>query len=391
MREDHIKVPLGLPGVRLVRQETAPGGRLRIVVARATDREACPRGGRPATKRHDARERAKADVPLGGQEVTLVVVRRRFRRFACRRTFSEPEPICGPRRRPTRRLRARLGAECRHQTVGRVAAVYGASPTTVRRALAEVVAAQQEGEAGPVRALGIDEFPLRKGQRYATGLHDLDGRRVLDVIRGRKEEEVQRAPGRLARPEAIEVVSVDMAGTFRAAVREALPQALIVADESHGIKRVTEALRQVWQRLVRGKGPEDRLRSEGKLVLRARERLGAAQQARLDLLLRRYPPLRHADLLKEDFRRWYRQASPKDARLEPRAWRRTLFEVENLPEFRALSGMFEPRQEEILNYFTARVAQGYVEGKNDCAKALERRAFGYRNVDNLRLHLRLAG
>jgi transposase len=31
-----------------------------------------------------------------------------------------------------------------------------------------------------------------------------------------------------------------------------------------------------------------------------------------------------------------------------------------------------------------------VEGKNNLAKVFERRAFGYRNVDNLRHHLCLA-
>jgi transposase len=77
--------------------------------------------------------------------------------------------------------------------------------------------------------------------------------------------------------------------------------------------------------------------------------------------------------------------------LEVRAWRRTLFAVANLPEFRALRGMFELGQEEILTYVTARVTPGDVAGKNNSAKALERRAFGYRTVDTLRLHLRLAG
>lgn len=390
MHDDHIKVPLGLAAVRMVRQEIGPGGDLRIVVVRTTERERCPRCGRVATKRHDARERVKADVPLGGRTVTLVLVRRRFRCGGCRRAFSEPEPLCGERRRLTCRLRERLGQECRHQTVERVAAVYAVSPTTVRRALAEQVAAQQTEDTEPIRVLGIDEFSLRKGHRYATGLHDLSRRRVVDAIKGRTKAQVQEALERLTHPEEIAVVSMDMAGNFRAAVQEALPHAAIVADKFHVVKRVTEALREVWQRLLRGKDPEDRLRTDGKLVLRARERLSAEQEGRLRPLLGRYPLLRRAFLLKEDFRRWYRQASAKDARLELRAWQRTLVEVEDLPEFRALAGMFALWQEEILNYFTHRVTQGYVEGKNNLAKALERRAFGYRNVDNLRAHLCLA-
>jgi transposase len=391
MPHDHIRVPLDLPGVRLVRQEVGRGGEITLVVMRATERERCPWCGRATTKRHDARARAKVDEPLGGRTVSVIVVRRRFRCVPCQRVFTEPDAVCGTRRRLTRRLRERLGQECRHQTVQRLAQVHALSPTTVRRCRAEVVAAQPARTAEPVTVLGMDEFSLRKGQRYVTGLHDLNHRRVIDVIKGRTQDKVQEALERLAHPDAITVVSMDMAGNFRAAVQAVLPQATIVADKFHVVKRVTEALRQVWQRLGHGKGRDDPLRTDGRLVLRAREHLSAEQRAQLEPLLWRYPSLRRAYLLKEDFRRWYRTATTATARLELRAWRRTVGELPDLPEFRALAGMFASWQEEILNYFTYRVTQGFVEGTNNRAKVLERRAYGYRNVQNLRLQLLLDG
>jgi transposase len=117
--------------------------------------------------------------------VTLVVIRRRFRCFTCGRPFSEPEPICGEKRRLTCRLRERLGRECRDRPVEHLAREYGVSPTTVRRARREVVAQTNEPSGAAPDVLGIDEFSVRKGQRYTTGLHDLRGRRVLEVIPGR--------------------------------------------------------------------------------------------------------------------------------------------------------------------------------------------------------------
>ncbi len=116
MHNDHIKVRLGLPAVTLVRQEEGRGGELRVVVRRTTARENCPRCGHATSKRHDARERVKLDEPLGERPVLVVVVRRRFRCLRCARTFTEPDLVAGERRRLTRRLRARLGRECRHQT-----------------------------------------------------------------------------------------------------------------------------------------------------------------------------------------------------------------------------------------------------------------------------------
>ena len=165
MPNDHIKIPLDLPGVRLVRQEVGPAGEVRIVVMRTTERERCPGCGRLTTKRHDARERTKADEPLGERTIRVVIVRRRFRCVPCQRVFTEPDAVCGTRRRLTRRLRERLGRECRHQTVQRLAQVHALSPTTVRRCRADVVATQQAQATEPVSVLGIDEFSVRKGQR----------------------------------------------------------------------------------------------------------------------------------------------------------------------------------------------------------------------------------
>lgn len=197
MPENQIKVPLGLPETVVIHQEISPAGPIRVVVGRMTAQETGPRCGHVATKRHDARRRIKADLPIGERAVTLVVIRRRFRCFTCRRPFSEPEPVCGERRRLTCRLREQLGQACRDRPVEHLAAEFGVSPTTVRRARQEVVARQNEASVAAPAILGIDEFSIRKGQRYATGLHDIAGRRVIDVIKGRTQKKVQEALERL--------------------------------------------------------------------------------------------------------------------------------------------------------------------------------------------------
>jgi transposase len=200
---------------------------------------------------------------------------------------------------------------------------------------------------------------------------------------------VQEALERLAHPEQIRVVSMDMAGNFRAAVQEVLPHACIVADKFHVVKRVNKAVWQVWRRLLRGKPKDDPLRKDGALALRAYEHLSPTHLTALDAVLRSFPLLQRAHRLKEDFRHWYRRCTAKDARLELSAWRHTVTNLPALPEFAALGGIIDRWQEEILNYFAHRVTQGFVEGKNNLAKVLERRAFGYRNVNNLRDQLLL--
>jgi transposase len=377
--------------VVIVQQEQGETGAIRVVVAQRERSAVCPGCGRVTTKVHDTRGRVKADQPLGDQFVSLVVLRRRFSCARCPGTFTEDDPICGRRRRLTCRLRTRLGRESVQQTVQQVARIYGVSPATVRGAQAEYAAQHGAAAPDPLTQLGIDEHSVRKGRRYVTGLHDLSRRRLFEVIEGRTSAVLQVALEKLPTPETIQVVSMDMSGAFRAAVQTVLPDAAIVADKFHVIARITEAVRDVWRRLVHGKGRNDPLRRTGRGVLRGREHLSPEEEVTLRGVLRPYPALRRAWLLKEDFRRWYRTASAATARVELCAWRRMIADLPDLPELQALEGMLTQWQEEILNYFTFRVTQGPVEGQNHRAKVIQRRAYGYRNFTNYRRRLLLAG
>jgi transposase len=388
MHHDHISIPLGLRGMRVVRQEGGGDNQIRVVVVPTTQGAECPSCGRWCRKQHDTRARAKADEPLGAWRVTLVVLRRRFHCFACERHFTEPDPACGCRRRLTTRLRERLAEECTHQTVKQVAQTYQVSPKTVRRAFAEYqdhLAAVEPPP--PPRVLGIDDFSIRKGQRYATGFHDLERHTTIEVVEGRSQAVVQPVLETLNAEETIAVVSLDMAKAYRAAVQEVLPDAAIVVDKFHVVKRVSDALHAVYRRLVQGKDRNDPLRKVRLLLGYPRECLLSRQRQTLDATLLGHPSLRTAYLLKEDLRRWYRQATPKDARLELLAWRRMVADLQDAPEFATLDKTFAEWQEEILAYFTHRVTQGIVEGKNNRAKVIERQAFGYRNFPNLRRRL----
>ncbi len=386
----HITVPLNLPGVRVMSQRLTPTA-IEVTVVPTEVGATCPGCGRWTTKQHDARPRAKADEPLGDRQVTVIVVRRRFRCLGCGRVFTEPEPVAGPRRRLTTRLRERLGREGVGQPVAHVADRYKVSPTTVRRAVQLHATAELSRQPlGEVQRVGIDDFSLRRGRRYATGIHDLDSRRLIEVVEGRTSADVQAALLRLPVPDTVTAVSMDMSQAYRAAVHLVLPAAVITADKFHVIARVNEALASVVNRLMKGRTRTDPVRRAARLVLRNREDLDAAAWERLHPVLRQATDLRRAWLLKEDLRRWYRTATAATARLELRAWQRMVADASALPEMQALLSMLTGWGEEILNYFTTRVTQGPVEGKNHRAKVIQRQAYGYRNFANYRLRLLLA-
>lgn len=80
------------------------------------------------------------------------------------------------------------------------------------------------------RVLGIDDFALRRGQVYATVLIDSETGRRVDVIEGRGAEVVKQW---LLDHPGVEVVTRDGSAVYAQAVREALPDAVQVADRWH--------------------------------------------------------------------------------------------------------------------------------------------------------------
>jgi transposase len=392
---DRITIPLGLDGYEVVSQEVRES-LVEVAVLAVVQAVVCPKCHHLTSKVHDRRPRRLLDQPLGDYQVTLVVVRRRFRCPFCDLVFTEQDEISGKRRRLTRRLRGLIFEEAKRQSVKTVAEAFGVSDKTVRRILEESAGRVENAlRESKVRLLGIDEFSIRKGQRYATGIHDLERHRLIEVVEGRRAEGVQKALDAL--PEAvkasIEAVSMDLSGPFRLAVETVLPEAAIVADKFHVVAWANEALKAVWKRLLRGKRREEPLWKAGRLLLGKGEALGEEERKRLWALLKpkEHRELRRAWLLKEELRRWYRETkSLVEARLQLRAWREMLLDEGTPKEFRALVATLDHWREPLLAYFEYRVTQGPVEGRNNQAKTIERQAYGYRNFQNLRRRLLLA-
>ncbi|HYX51003.1 MAG TPA: transposase family protein, partial [Ktedonobacteraceae bacterium] len=190
-------VPLDLSEFRIVRQEVQADGSIEVEVIGTNERACCPHCGHMCAKVHDTRLRRKRDRSLRDHQVVLVVQKRRFKCFACRRRFTEPDQACGRYRRTTVRLRQQIGQQASLQPIAHVARAFEVGPRFVQACL-EMVAEPELAKRGlsvqesamlpTPRYLGIDEYARRKGQRYDTILCDLERRKVLEVSAGRKKE-----------------------------------------------------------------------------------------------------------------------------------------------------------------------------------------------------------
>ena len=108
MRDDCITVLLGLPELRVKGEEETDWG-IKVQVEYREAQVTCPWCGEVTRRVHSRRMQVKRDRKLWDKPVYLELCKRRFRCGACGRVFSEPDPVCGMRRRTSERFRSHLG------------------------------------------------------------------------------------------------------------------------------------------------------------------------------------------------------------------------------------------------------------------------------------------
>lgn len=182
-----------------------------------------------------------------------------------------------------------------------------------------------------------------------------------------------------------------MSGSFREAVLLCLPRARIVADHFHVIQHVGKALTRVLNRCARTQEGRAALKGQRHLLLRAAEDLEPEEAERRTQLAERFPDLAAAWQHKEALRRWYASESLAAASAGLDAWMATV-EQEGPAELVHALSAFHSWRSEILNCFAflpTRISNGFVEGKNNRTTALMRQAYGFRNLQHLRLRVLL--
>jgi transposase len=199
---------------------------------------------------HSHYPRTLIDLPLSGVRVRLGL---RVRRFRCRQRscaqsiFCERlETLTRPYARSTRSHFATLqtlGLALGGNAGARIAAelrVPVSASTMLRR-----VHTIEEPPSGKVRVLGVDDWALRKGQRYGTLLCDLERGCPVDLLADRSAETLAAW---LRRHPEIEIISRDRGGIYAEGAAAGAPQAQQVADRFHLLQNLADALRKILDR-----------------------------------------------------------------------------------------------------------------------------------------------
>jgi transposase len=255
-----------------------------------------------------------------------------------------------------------------------------------------------------VATLGLDETSFLKATptapaRYVTGLVDVAGGRLLDVIADRTTRAVTTWLGARPRPwlAGVGTVALDPWRGYASALVASLGHATVVVDHFHAIKLantvVDQVRRRTQQALLGHRGRKyDPLYRIRKLLLTAAEQLTSRGRARLRAGLTagdRFGEVTAAWQGKELLRTVYAAADLASARVALDRFYRWCDGVHIL-ELSRLARTVRAWQTEILAWHrTAGCSNGPTEAINLLIKKVKRVGHGFRNFTNYRLRLLL--
>jgi transposase len=343
---------------------------------------------------YDRSMRRARDLSNGDTRIYLEFEVRRVDCRSCGQVKRERLSFLADNTHYTERFAYYVGRRCRAATVADVAKELHLDWHAVKDLEKQYMRAQLEraGTPGP-KALGIDEISIRKRHTYRIV--------VSDLIRGRPiwfggEDRSEASMGRFYRwlgerkSQGVRLAVMDMWKPFRNATEHHAPQAAILFDKFHVMRHLGEALDKVRKsEYARLSGRERRfIKGQKYTLLSNRENLTLEGRQALKTLLAANKRLNTAYLLKESFGQLWNYEREGWARRFFENWRSAL-KWQRLEPYEKFAEMIDRHWDGIAAYCKPenKVSLGFVEGLNNKIRVIQRRAYGLRDEEYLRLKI----
>ena len=333
------------------------------------------------------------DLSCGGTRIYLELEVRRVQCKSCGLVKREQLDFLADNPFYTKRFAYYVGRRCRQATIKDIAEELALHWETVKTLEKQYMRAQlaKAGTPGP-KAIGIDEISIRKGHTYRIVVSDLVRHRAI-WFGG--EDRSQKSMAQFyeglgqKKTRGIRLAVMDMWKPFRNATAAHAPQAAILFDKFHIMSHLGEALDKVRKARVRasvGQGP----------TLHQRPEVHAAVQPREPHTGRQEIPQAAAG---------GQQATEHGLSAQGVVWTAVelpqrglgtalLRELACEPEMAAARALREVRANDrsplgwnrrLTSKPENKVSLGFVEGLNNKIRVIQRRAYGLRDEEYLRL------
>lgn len=298
----------------------------------------------------------------------------------------------------TLRFALQIGGLCRAMTIQDVARRMRLDWHTVKD-LDKIYMKEQLRLAGPAapRVIGIDEISIKKRHTYRIVVSDLDQKRAIWFGgTGRAEKDLDMFYAFLGKETAnkLRLAVMDMWLPFRKSTQANAPQAAILFDKFHVLRHLGEALDQIRKAEYARLTDDQRkfIKGQKYVLLSHRENLTNEGKKNLALLLKANKRLNTAYILRESFDQLWTYNSEAWARRFFDNWKSQL-RWQRLKPYEKFAKMIEKHWDGIAAYCKPenKVALGFVEGLNNKIRVIQRRAYGLRDEEYLKLKILTTG
>jgi transposase len=298
----------------------------------------------------------------------------------------------------TLRFAMQIGGLCRAMSIQDVARRMHLDWHTVKE-LDKIYMGEQLARAGhpAPRVIGIDEIAIKKRHVYRIVVSDLEAKQAIWFGgQGRSEQDMDQFYAFLGKESTakIRLAVMDMWKPFRNSTQAKAPQAAILFDKFHVLRHLGEALDKIRKmEYARVTGPKRKfIKGQKYVLLSHRENLTPEAKHSLKLLLRANKRLNTAYLLRESFDQLWDYSSQAWARRFFDNWKAQL-RWQRLKPYEEFAKLIERHWDGITAYCKPenKVALGFVEGLNNKIRVIQRRSYGLRDEEYLKLKILTAG
>lgn len=344
---------------------------------------------------YDRKKRQVRDLSCGASRVWLEMEIQRVDCRKCGTVKQERIPWLSTRN-PfyTERFAWHVGRRCRKETIKDVAKELRLDWKTVKELEKEYMAEQlrRAGKPKP-KVIGVDEISIRKGHTYRIVVSDLERKKPIwfgGVDRSEASMDMFYASVGPVTSGRIRLAVMDMWKAFAKSTRTHAPHAAILFDKFHVLRHLGDALDTVRKQEYGRLAGKDRsfIKGQKYTLLSNRENLTLDGKQSLAKLLKANKRLNTAYLLKESFGQLWSYNSEAWARKFFDNWKTSLKWQRLLP-FEKFAAMVERNWDGVAAYCKPenKVALGFVEGLNNKIRVIQRRAYGLRDEEYLRLKI----
>jgi transposase len=248
------------------------------------------------------------------------------------------------------------------------------------------------GTPGP-KVIWIDEVSIRKGRTYRIVVNDLiQERQILFGGTDRSEASMDVFYQWLGakKDKGIQIAVMDIWKPFMKSTKTHAPQAAVLFDKFHVLRRLGEALDKVRRSEYHRLSGKDRAFVKGQRynLLSRWENLSLTGGQALRKLLAANKRLQTAYLPKESFDQLWGYSREGWVRRFFNNWKESL-KWQRLNPFERFAAMVERNWNGIAAYCASeeKFSLGFVEGVNTKIRVIQRRAYGLRDEEYLRLKI----